>query len=177
MKMWKREKHFFFKTQSRVTISFASFSTLCDPLCLLLTDEFSFSLITTNCAALITFQNSLLSINQLERVWRWWVLENESTSEYVSQSSLLTRISFSDQCLPQKWQEVLKKRASFCRVRKCLDAACIPVIPIHKSYSSNTKRGRQGRSKFMGAGEMPLRTVMCLELSFKTPFRKLLSRK
>lgn len=61
-----------------------------------------------------------------------------------------------------------EKRASFCRVSKNLNAGCIPVIPIHKIYSNNTKRDRQGWSKLMGAGERTLRTVLCLQLTFKT---------
>lgn len=52
----------FCQAQYSLTISFASSSTLSDPLCLLLIDEFSLT------AAVITFQDSLLSINQLEVV-------------------------------------------------------------------------------------------------------------
>lgn len=158
-------------------------------------EEFSCSLIITNCADLIAFQNWLLSINHLEIKWKR-VFENESISERYLFTLICYLLCISSKT---KWQveaasllESVSVTRAYCRGgKRCwkkvqaftesgisLNATCSPVIPIHKSQSKTTERARQKWSRFIFQ-EMSLRAIMCLELIFQDipSFRSLLSCK
>lgn len=83
---------------------------------------------------------------------------------HMSQSSLLTEISFSDLYATEGHKLVKKKQTLLVESRIAWNAFCIPVTPINKASSII----QRGLDKLMGVGGMALRTVMCLELTFRT---------
>lgn len=146
-------------------------------------EEFSCSLIITNCADLIAFQNWLLSINHLEIMWKW-VFENESMSErylftlicyllcissktkwQVKAASLLELVSVT-RAYRSSGKRCWKKVQALTESGISLNATCSPVIPIHKSQSKTTERARQKWSRLIFQ-EMSLKTVKHLELIFQ----------